>query len=218
MKQKTFVPLVLISLCCVAMLLVDGIWQPSYWVKSGIKIALFLAVPLLYQTAVRDTTLRQVFHPSKQGLRRALGLGGAVYVLIVGAYFLLRNHIDFSPILDNLPAGVTKATFPLVALYISFINSLLEEFFFRGFAFLSLRQRMRGASFFSAVAFALYHTAMMLGWFPPVVFALALGGLTVGGLLFNWLDKHDGTLYTGWLVHMFANFAINTVGMILFYR
>lgn len=218
MKQKTFVPLVLISLCCVAMLLVDGIWQPSYWVKSGIKIVLFLAVPLLYQTAVRDSSLRQVFRPSKQGLRRALGLGGAVYVLILGAYFLLRNHLDFSPILDNLPDGVTKATFPLVALYISFINSLLEEFFFRGFAFLSLRQRMRGASFFSAVAFALYHTAMMLGWFPPVVFALALGGLTVGGLLFNWLDKHDGTLYTGWLVHMFANFAINTVGMILFYQ
>lgn len=218
MKQNNLVPVGLISLCCAAVLFVDGIWQPGYWIKSAIKIALFLAIPLLYQTAVRDRSLCQVFRPSKQGLYRAIGLGGAVYSLIIGAYFLLRNHIDFSPILDNLPEGVTKATFPLVALYISFINSLLEEFFFRGFAFLSLQQRMRGASLFSAVAFALYHTAMMLGWFPPLVFALALGGLTVGGLLFNWLDNHDGTIYTGWLVHMFANFAINTVGMILFYQ
>ena len=95
---------------------------------------------------------------------------------------------------------------------------MLEEFFFRGFAFLALSKRIKGASLFSAVAFSLYHTAMMLGWFPPLLFALALIGLTIGGMLFNWLDKTNGTIYTGWLVHMFANFAINTVGAILFYQ
>ena len=200
------------------MLFVDGLWQPGYWIKSVIKIALFLAVPIVYSIALRDHSLRAVFRLSKQGLVRAIALGFVVYCTILGAYFLMRNYIDFSSVLRNLPDGVTKTTFPFVALYISFVNSLLEEFFFRGFAFLSLREHMRGVSLFSAAAFALYHTAMMLGWFPPVVFMLALVGLTVGGMLFNWLDKHDGTIYTGWLVHMFANFAINTVGMILFYQ
>lgn len=218
MKKRSFLPVLLISLCCAVMLFVDGIWQPGYWIKSAVKIILFLAVPLLYSTTSHNFSLHSLLRPSKQGLTRAILLGIAVYCVIVGAYFLLKNYIDFSPVLSNLPDGVTKATFPLVALYISFINSLLEEFFFRGFAFLSLQQHMRGATLFSAVAFALYHTAMMLGWFPPVVFALALVGLTIGGMLFNWLDKTDGTIYTGWLVHMFANFAINTVGMILFYQ
>lgn len=218
MKKQNFVLTLLISLCCGAMLLVDGIWQPGYWVKSAIKIVLFLAVPLLCGMLFPSLSLRRVLCSSKQGVIRAALLGIVVYVVIVGAYFLLRNHIDFSSVLNNLPDGVTKTTFPFVALYISFINSLLEEFFFRGFAFLSLRQHMRGASLFSAVAFALYHTAMMLGWFPPVIFGLALIGLTVGGMLFNWLDQQDGSIYTGWLVHMFANFAINTVGMILFYQ
>lgn len=218
MTRKNFIAIFLISLSCAAMLIVDGIWQPGYWIKSAVKIVLFLALPIIYSIALRDHSLRSIFYLSKQGLLRAAALGLVVYCVIVGAYFLMRNYIDFSPVLNNLPDGVTKTTFPFVALYISFVNSLLEEFFFRGFAFLSLRERMHGASLFSAAAFALYHTAMMLGWFPPVIFILALGGLTVGGMLFNWLDKHDGTIYCGWLVHMFANFAINTVGMMLFYQ
>ncbi len=218
MKKQNIIQITLISLCCAVMLWVDGIWQPGYWVKSGIKIVLFLAIPVLCSAAFRDPTIRDMLRPSKQGLIRALILGGSIYAVIIAAYFLLNGFVDFSPVLDNLPDGVTKATFPFVALYISFINSLLEEFFFRGFAFLSLTQRMKGASLLSAVSFALYHTAMMLGWFPPAVFALALAGLTVGGMIFNWLDQRDGSIYAGWLVHMFANFAINTVGMILFYQ
>ncbi len=198
------------------MLYVDGVWQPLYWTKSACKILLFLGIPVICSFFCRDISLRRLFLLSKVGLLRALGLGAGVYAVIVGAYFLLRGMVDFSPILDNLPQGVTKATFPLVALYISFVNSLLEEFFFRGFAYLTLSRHWRGASLFSAVAFALYHTAMMLGWFPPAIFLLALAGLTVGGLLFNWLNRRDGSIYTSWLVHMFANFATNTVGFILF--
>lgn len=218
MKKQSTAQIILISLCCAAMLFVDGVWQPGYWAKSGVKVVLFLAVPILCSFIFRDTTLRDMLRPSKQGFIRALILGGSVYAAIAGAYFVLKGTVDFSPVLDNLPEGVTKTTFPFVALYISFVNSLLEEFFFRGFAFLSLKKHIRGASLFSAASFALYHTAMMLGWFPPAVFALALAGLTAGGLIFNWLDQKDGSIYAGWLVHMFANFAINTVGMILFYR
>lgn len=218
MRKQLFAKICLIILCCAAMLAVDGVWQPGYWAKSGIKILLFLGIPLLYGIFFRDPSMRDILRIGKQGLKRAILLGGSLYFLILGAYFLLRGAVDFSPVLNNLPSGVTKATFPVVALYISFVNSLLEEYFFRGFAFLSLRRSMRFASLFSAVAFAVYHTAMMLGWFPPIIFALALAGLTIGGMLFNWLDSSDGTIFTGWIVHMFANFAINTVGMILYYQ
>ena len=216
MMRETQLLSITVAACCAVMLAVDGLWQPGYWIKSACKILLFLAVPLLCSPLVQKVSFRGLFRIQKTAFLRALGFGIAVYAVILGAYFLLRGFVDFSPVLDNLPAGVTKSTCPLVALYISFVNSLLEEFFFRGFAYLTLAERMRGASLFSAVAFALYHTAMMLGWFPPFIFLLALAGLTVGGMLFNWLNKHDGSIYTSWLVHMFANFAINTVGVILF--
>ena len=216
MKRETTKLTLIVFLCCAAMLVVDGLWQPGYWIKSGIKILLFLGIPLLCSTRFPDISLRLLFRPSGRGLLRALLLGLGVYAVILSAYFLLRGAVDFSSVLNNLPAGVTVSTFPFVALYISLVNSLLEEFFFRGFAFLTLAGKMRCASLFSAIAFAIYHTAMMLGWFPPAIFLLALVGLTIGGLLFNWLNQKDGSIYTSWLVHMFANFATNTVGFILF--
>ena len=62
----------------------------------------------------------------------------------------------------------------------------------------------------------MYHIAMMIGWFSLYLFALILVGLFIGGFIFDWLDEKTGTLYPSWFVHMFANFAINTVGFILF--
>lgn len=69
---------------------------------------------------------------------------------------------------------------------------------------------------FSALAFSLYHVAMMLWWFDFAVFLLALLGLAVGGIIFNVLEAKTRSIFPGWMVHMFANFAINTVGFILF--
>ena len=48
------------------------------------------------------------------------------------------------------------------------------------------------------------------------IFAIILIGLFAGGLIFNYLNEKSETIYSSWLVHMFANFAINTVGFILF--
>ncbi len=72
------------------------------------------------------------------------------------------------------------------------------------------------AYIFSAAVFALYHIAMMTGWFSPVLFVLAMAGLFAGGLIFNYLNSKSENIYTSWLVHMFANFAINTIGLLLF--
>ena len=96
------------------------------------------------------------------------------------------------------------------------MNSLLEELFFRGFLFLNLKHRSRRFAYvFSAGAFAAYHVAMMIGWFSPVLWLLVMAGLFVGGLIFNWLNEKQESIYPSWLVHMFANFAINTIGFIL---
>lgn len=39
--------------------------------------------------------------------------------------------------------------------------------------------------------------------------------LPAGGLIFNWLNEKLGCIYGSWLTHMFANFAINTIGFLL---
>jgi len=220
MNKKNTLILVLIGIvCCLAMTLVDGIIRPGYIPKSAIKICLFLLLPLVVTAVKRELSCRDFLRFQPKGFLAALVLGGCVYGVILGSYFIVRPFFDFSSIADSLTknAGVTADNFLYVSLYISFANSMLEEFFFRGFLFMNLKKHhsRKLAYWFSAAAFALYHVAMMSGWFSPILFALVMVGLIVGGMLFNLLNERMGTVYCSWLVHMCANFAINTIGFLL---
>ena len=188
--------------------------------KSLVKIVLFLLVPVIYSVYDRNCNLKRLFIPDKKGLLTALILGVSVYAVVVGAYFTFRGVFDFSALTKSLTAttGVNKNNFIFVAVYISFINSLLEEFFFRGFAFLTLMDvsNRKVAYVVSSVLFAAYHIAMMIGWFALPVILLSMAGLFVGGLIFDFVNEKYNNIYISWLIHMFANFATNTIGFILF--
>ena len=218
--KKTTIMVTLIVVFCVLMAVIDGVLKADYFIKSIIKLVLFLILPALYSLYDKDIKIRELFIPEKKGLKLAVILGVLVYVIITGGYLLLKNVFDFSSITTALTnnIGVTGENFIFVSLYISFVNSLLEEFFFRGFAFLTLKRiaGRKSAYLFSAAVFAVYHIAMMIGWFDIFVFLIIMAGLFAGGLIFNYLNEKSSTVYPSWLVHMFANFAINTVGFMLF--
>ena len=219
-KKHIAIVILIVTICCLIMTIVDGIIRPEYALKSAIKIVVFCVCPIIYSCFNKDIDLKSIFKLDKENMKITVVLAIAVYLVIIGAYFLIRNFYDFSQITDILVnnAGVTGDKFVWVALYISFVNSLLEEIFFRGFAFLTIKKltSRKIAYLFSSFAFALYHVAMLQGWFSPWLFMLAMTGLAVGGAIFNYLNEKSGTIYSSWLVHMFANFAINTVGFILF--
>ena len=218
-KRSTIIVLIVTVICCLAMALVDGVIRPGYAVKSAIKIALFMLIPLIASRLDRSVFYLQLLRPKQKGLLPAIALGVGIYVVILGGYFLVSPFFDFSQIAGALTnnAGVTKENFLYVSLYISFANSFLEEFFFRGFVFTNLKQHSgrKLAYIFSAAAFSLYHVAMMIGWFSPALFLLVMVGLVIGGMIFNWLNEKLDTIYCSWLTHMFANFAINTIGFML---
>lgn len=204
---------------CALMSVVDGVLSPSYPIKSLIKLIVFGAIPFVLCKA-QGVRLGDVLRPQKRGLLISLGIGVAIYAFILAAYFLLRDVFDFSAVTKSLTSdeGVTKDNFIFVALYISFCNSFLEEFFFRGFAFLTLSKYLpRGAAYaFSAAAFAVYHVAIMSGWFGPLLFGLLMLGLFAGGIIFNFVDEKTRDIFPSYIVHAFSNLATNTVGLILF--
>ncbi|MBR2929289.1 MAG: CPBP family intramembrane metalloprotease [Oscillospiraceae bacterium] len=218
MKSKHTL-LLLILLCTAIVSIIDGIIMPGYVVKSAAKLVLFGLVPVLYARWA-GIPLRGLLQMEKRDLRRVLLLAAAIFSLILGGYFVLRGFVDFSGITESLTtnAGVSREIFPFVAVYIPLVNALLEEFFFRGFAFLTLRRffSAKFAYLYSAVVFAVYHVSILQGWFSPAIYALAMTGLAVGGLLFDWVDSRAESLLPSYLVHMSANLAINTVGLILF--
>ena len=202
------------------MSVVDAVIQPGYAIKSAIKIILFLLLPILYSSYNKNLKLKKLFIPEKRGILTSLVLGIGVYIVIVGAFLIFRNVFDFSALTSSLTSatGVNKGNFIFVALYISFANSLLEEFFFRGFSFLALKEvsSRKLAYVASSSLFALYHVAMMIGWFDFPVVLLCLTGLFLGGVIFNYFNEKYNNIYLSWLIHMFANFATNTIGFILF--
>ncbi len=202
------------------MAVVDGVIMADYFVKSAVKLVLFIVFPFLYSVFYKDIILKSLFTIDKSSLKLPLILAFGVYAVITGGYFLLKDVFDFSNITLSLTnnTGVSKSNFLYVSLYISFVNSLLEEFFFRGFCFLSM-QNITSKKFsyiFSAIMFSLYHIAMMTGWFSFSLYAIILLGLFAGGLIFNYLNDRTKSIFPSYLVHMAANFAINTVGFILF--
>ncbi len=219
-KNRKYIIIAITVFACVCMGIVDAVLQPGYAVKSVIKLALFLLLPIFYSLYDKNCSLKKLFIPNKSGFLLALGLGVGVYAVIMAAFLAFRNVFDFSALTSSLTSttGVNKGNFIFVAVYISFVNSLLEEFFFRGFAFLTLKETAgrRVAYIVSAALFALYHIAMMIGWFGLPVVLLSLAGLFLGGVIFNYFNEKYNNIYLSWLIHMFANFATNTIGFILF--
>ena len=225
MKKQTKTALVIILtvlLFSVAVAMIDACVHPNYFLKIPIKVVFFLALPLLFFVKNREAfkDFKSLFVFRKKGLLKALLLGLGVYAVILGGFFVARNFFDFSRIADSLSdgMGITAENFIFVALYISLMNSFLEEFFFRGYGFITLKKSVprKVAYIISASLFAVYHVGMLVGMVNIGLLLLMLAGLIVGGCIFNYLNEENDTIYPSWIVHMFANFAINTVGFILF--
>ena len=219
-RKRALVISLIVLFACAVMAIVDGIIQPPYIMKSAIKLVCFVAVPIIYMICSRDDRFRKCLKPSKKRIILAFAIGICVYGVIVGGYFLLRGVIDFSGITNSLinGEGVTRENFVYVALYISFVNSFCEELIFRGLAFGALGGAVsrRIAYPFSALTFAVYHVAIMNGWFSPFIFVLMIVGLAVGGMIFDRIDDGVDSIYPSWIIHLFANLGINTVGLVLF--
>lgn len=163
---------------------------------------------------------KQLFSFRKSGIMKSLLLGLIVYIAILGAYFITRNFIDFSNVTTSLTSGmgINANNFIYVFVFIAFMNSFLEEFFFRGYGFITLKKytNRKFAYIFSSVIFAIYHVGMLIEMFNIGILFLLLIGLIIGGCIFNYLNESTDNIYPSWFVHMFANFAINTIGLILF--
>ncbi len=220
MNKKVFHITTILFVACSIMAYVDFVISPNYFVKSSIKILLFFILPTSYFLVHKDSSYKSLFIFNKSQIKILLFLGFGIFTLIIGLYYLLYSFFDLSNITKSLETdiGVNKNNFIFVATYIAICNSFLEEVFFRGFAFLQLKKVSNNiyAMIVSSLFFALYHIAMMVNWIDTFLLALITFALFVGGVIFNILNLKFQNIYSSWVVHMFANFAINFIGFKLF--
>lgn len=204
-------PSVTLTYCIVVILLlfVVELWAPIlYGYKVLLKI-LLMTLPMLW--------LGWHFfnRPNTRSLVFAIFLGIGSLIVIQVTYWALQQFIDLERIkvLLREQQGINASMFTLVAIYITFGNSLLEELFFRGFL---ANLNIKHPWVLSSALFAFYHLTIFILWFSWWVLLLALVGLFIGGLLFCWLNAAKNSIWNSWVMHIFADVAIVAIGFQMF--
>ncbi|GAA0488063.1 hypothetical protein GCM10008986_12050 [Salinibacillus aidingensis] len=153
-------------------------------------------------------------------LKGGFGLGIAAFIIVLLSFILLKDYINMDGITGDLRSrlNITLETYIFVAIYITFGNSLLEEFFFRGFIFLKLYQAnyKTFAYLFSSSLFAIYHMAIFATWFNIWLILLAIVGLFTIGIIFCWLNTKSNNFLNSWILHILADIAVVSLGFYLF--
>jgi membrane protease YdiL (CAAX protease family) len=215
-KNEAMAISMLILASCSIIFFVDKVIMPVYMVKSIFKVLTFVGIPAVYSVVTGKNLFKGLFS-GKSGIIRPAALGVVIYILMIITFYLVAGFIDLENIRQRLSSNldVERENFIIVALYISIINSLIEEIFFRGIAFIRMKE-VSGRAYsyvLSAGSFAAYHVAILDGWADMLIVILAIVGLFVSGLFFNYIDEYSQDVKFSYLVHMFANFAINTIGL-----
>lgn len=212
---QKYIIIILTVFVCAFMAIIETVVEPTYAVKSAIKVGAFLILPLIVLKVSGIRIFGNAFSINGKILARLLLLGIFIYLIIMGAYALTGMFFDYSTLVRSLSEDqkVDGKSFAAVSLYISFCNSLLEEFLFRQISFVKLSEysSKKAAYIFSSAMFAIYHVAIIGTSFPLPLMLPALLGLFAGGVIFDYANAKGKNIYNSWIIHMFADFAIMTV-------
>lgn len=210
-------------LACSILYAVEQSIGVSYIIKTGVKLIMFSGIPFFYMKYVKKGGITDVSKQNKlyyKGTKVGFLAGFLFFVVVLGAYFVLQDYIDFGKISEELTTKlrITPINFVFVGLYIILGNSFLEEFFFRGFIFMNFHSSGYGklGYLYSSVLFGLYHIAIFKTWFSTPITLLALFGLISVGVLFNWMDTKSNNFMNSWISHAFADAAIILIGLRMF--
>ncbi len=228
MNKKKFVYLIITSLITVASLYIsDQILAVSYMSKVFLKVILFATFPVIYRIGTGENILRLSYvnffkraHPKRQRINISIVLGIAIFVVLWIVQLYLLPYIDTSQLVYEFEEKykINQGNIVYYSIYLVFLNSFLEEFFFRGYIFLGMKRLgyRKSAYVISATLFAVYHIANFKNWLNIGVFILAILGLIVGGCIFNAMDDRQETFLNSWFVHICADVAIVLTGFRVF--
>jgi uncharacterized protein len=195
-----------------------GLQRAIFSIGKGLQFAF----PIVWVWAVLREPLVQ-----RRPNSRGIVLGATFGAVVVGASwivfnFYLRDTTVFAEaapkIRDRLAQfGIdTLWKYVLLGVFYALFHSLLEEYFWRWFAFGQLRRvvRLWPAILLSAFVFMGHHVVILNKFFENQVWVGLLLSLavTVGGVFWAWLYDRTGSLLGPWISHMIIDAGIFWVG------
>lgn len=106
------------------------------------------------------------------------------------------------------------------AIYLSLVNSLIEEYYWRWFAYGALRRLMPlgWAHVVAALAFSAHHIVLVSQFFP-LNFALFMGlSVGIGGLIWSLMYQKYNTILGPWACHIIIDAGFLWIVYDLFFR
>lgn len=205
---------------CILLAFIEHGFEMNYLIKSGLKILLFFLTVGSFVWLFKNYRFKNPVRMEKISVREwkrivILGFSSAGIVLL--AYLLFSPFIDLHTIKNDLTErlGITTTTYIMVGIYITFANSFLEEYFFRGFIFFNLPKKV--GYIYSPLLFASYHIPMIMLWFSPLIIALCFVGLWTIGFIFHKVNERNQTIWASWMIHICADIMIILIGLTMFF-
>jgi hypothetical protein len=148
----------------------------------------------------------------RSGVATGVGLGLAVAAVILGVWELFgRQLLDPEQLAETVEgAGLTSVTrYVAFALYLIFVNSLLEEVVWRWFTTTRCEVLVgpRAAVFLSAGLFTVHHVVAFSIQMSAPAAALSSLGVFLGACIWSWCYVRFRSIWPGWICHAFADLA-----------
>jgi uncharacterized protein len=217
--MRTLIILTLLPLVVIGLQLALNLHESLGFAGYSLYKICFLVPPLIYcrlkGISIRHDILK--FSNWRRGRIRAFVMGAVAIAIFWGLYLLLGDRLlDKALIVSKLGEqfSVTAGTVLLIAPFTILVNSLLEEFFYRGFAFgLLFREHRIPAFLVPAAVFTFHHVLFIHQWLAPLPLIIATGGLFILALLLEMMYENADSIVAPWIVHLCGDIAMMSIAV-----
>lgn len=181
-----------------------------------------LALPIVWTLWV-DRQRLSLSPARKGGFGVASGLGLVIAVSIAGGFWLFGDRIIDATVVRNAAIANGIGSLPIYlafVAYLTFVNSLLEEFVWRWFVFRKCETLVGGgaAVICSALFFTIHHVFALkaqMDWTPTL---LGSAGVFIGGAVWSWCYLRFRSVWPGYVSHLIVDAAVFVVGWYLIFE
>ena len=208
-KSKIIILILLLILPVAIIFFVRQFTQPSYLISSLYKV--IFITPVIYQIIVHKKTLKKAifenfsFKIFRKNIFVIIGIGLFFALIYLVGFIIFKDFLDIDSIVNKLGqfASINATNIILIGLYIIIFNSLLEEFFWRGFI-LKESQSLESPIVVHSIigiAFSFHHVIFYYEWFNLTFFILVTLGLVFYSIFLNFVFQKYKDLFSCWLIH-----------------
>jgi len=195
----------------------------------GVSKFLIFLMPFVYVVFVKKQRVK-IFTFSRREIAFGLLSGVAVAVIIFALYSLYADNLAFLLAGTDKIRGVlasfgvqSPATYFVMGAFIALGNSLLEEYYWRWFAFRELAEiySVRAAGLVSSAGFVVHHVIFLMNNLPEGSGGelLAFSGMVfLGGLFWCYLYYKFKSITAPFICHIIADMALIWLGYVLLFK